>query len=155
MLIAMNEVLSERIERSYFITAVVGVVDLSKQRLVLARAGHNYPLYYSAANKTTQWLKPNGVGIGMGQAATFDALLEETELALAPGDVLLFYTDGVSEAMNAENETFGYDKMEQVLTASAHLPASEIKQRLLQSIDAFRQQTPFADDATLVVTKCI
>ena len=55
MLIEMNDVISERIERNYFITAVVGVLDFSKQRLVLARAGHNHPLHYSAETRTTRW----------------------------------------------------------------------------------------------------
>ncbi len=155
MLIEMNDVISERIERNYFITAVVGVVDLQQKRLVLARAGHNHPLHYAAETKTTQWLKPGGVGIGMAKGSSFDGFLEETEIALATGDVLLFYTDGVSEAMNAANEVFGYEKMERALRESAHLPAIQIKEQLLASIDEFRQGTPFADDATFVVTKCI
>ena len=98
---------------------------------------------------------PGGVGIGMGRGSSFDGFLEETEIALATGDVLLFYTDGVSEAMNAANEVFGYEKMERALRENAHLPASQIKEKLLASVDQFRQGTPFADDATLVVTKCI
>ena len=109
MLVEMNDVISERIERNYFITAVVGVLDLQNKRLVLARAGHNHPLHYSAKTKATRWLKSNGVAIGMSKGSGFDELLEETDLALALGDVLLFYTDGVSEAMNAANELFGYN----------------------------------------------
>ena len=161
MLVEMNDVISERIERNYFfiiiiiITAVVGVLDLPNKRLLLARAGHNHPLHYSAETKTTQWLKPSGVGIGMGKGSSFDEFLEETELALTTGDVLLFYTDGVSEAMNAANEMFGYEKLERVLKENVHLPASQIKEKLLGAVDQFRQGTPFADDATLVVTKCI
>jgi len=155
MLVEMNDVISERIERNYFITAVIGVVDLQNKRLVLARAGHNHPLHYSANTKTTRWLKPNGMGIGMGRGATFDGILEETDLDLGPGDVLLFYTDGVSEAMNAGGDVYGYDNMERVLKENANLPAARIKEQLLASVAEFRQGTPFADDATLVVTKCI
>ncbi|GMR23483.1 MAG: hypothetical protein BMS9Abin37_1916 [Acidobacteriota bacterium] len=155
MLVEMNDVISERIERNYFITAVVGVIDLQHRRLVLARAGHNHPLHYSAETKTTRWLNPSGVGIGMGKSSSFDGFLEETEIALATGDVLLFYTDGVSEAMNEANELFGYENMERVLKENAHLPASQIKEQLLASVDQFRHGTPFADDATLVITKCI
>lgn len=155
MLSEINDVISARIERNYFITAVVGVLDFNEKQLRLARAGHNHPIHYSAATKTIRWLKPDGIGIGMGRGTSFDDLLEETRVTLAPGDVLLFYTDGVSEAMNAANETFGYDKLERVLSETAHLPAGEIKQHLLRSIDRFRQGTPFNDDATFVVTKCL
>jgi len=156
ILVEMNDVISERIEKNYFITAVIGVLDLENRRLILARAGHNHPLHFSAETRTTRWLKPGGVGIGMGSLGSgpgFDGLLEEASVALAPGDVLLFYTDGVSEAMNPVNEPYGYEKMERALEANAHLPAEGIKEALLRSVDAFRQGTPFADDATLVVTK--
>lgn len=153
MLVEMNDVIAERIEKNYFITAVVGVVDLQKRGLILARAGHNHPLHYSSRTGETAWLKPEGVGIGMKKGPGFGGLLEETKLDLAPGDVLLFYTDGVSEAMNASSEPYGYDKMARVLASSAHLSANDIKERLLGSVDEFRQGTPFADDATLVVTK--
>ena len=153
MLVEMNDVISERIEKNYFITAVIGVLDLQKNGLVLARAGHNHPLHYSARTGTTEWLKPGGIGIGMQKGPGFGGLLEETRVDLAPGDVLLFYTDGISEAMNPLDEPYGYDKMERVLVSSAHLTANEIKEHLLRSVDDFRRGTPFADDATLVVTK--
>jgi len=155
MLVEMNDVISERIERSYFITAVVGVLDLRRRTLVLARAGHNHPLHYSKASGTMHWLKPDGVGIGMKKGEGFGVLLEETEIDLGSGDVLVFYTDGVSEAMNGANEPFGYDQMEDVLATNAHLPAARIKEKILESVDEFRQGTPFADDATLVVTKIV
>ena len=155
MLVEMNDVISERIERNYFITAVVGMLDLHDQRLVLARAGHNHPLHYSAQQKSTRWLKPSGMGIGMKTGAGFDGVLEETRLSLDTGDVILFYTDGVSEAMNEHNEPFGYDKLETVVKANAHLPATEIKNRLLSELDTFRAGTPYADDVTLVVTKVV
>ena len=55
--------------------------------------------------------------------------------------------------MNASDEPYGYDEMERVLLSSTHLSANDIKERLLRSVDEFRRGTPFADDATLVVTK--
>ncbi len=153
ILIEMNDVIADRIERNYFITAVIGVLDVERRRLVLARAGHNHPLHFAAATGELRWLKPDGVGIGMRKGPGFGGLLEESEVELGPGDVLVFYTDGVSEAMNAASEPFGYEKMENVLRESAHLGAGQIKENILSRIDEFRKDTPFADDATLVVTK--
>ncbi|HSF16417.1 MAG TPA: PP2C family protein-serine/threonine phosphatase [Vicinamibacteria bacterium] len=153
MLVEMNDVISERIERNYFITAVVAVVDFRERKLVLARAGHNHPLHYSAETGETRWLAPEGVGIGMRKKPAFDGLMEESQLALGPGDVLLFYTDGVSETMNRSLQPYGYDRLEVVLRETAHRPASEIKEALLRSLNAFREDRPFDDDVTLVVTK--
>jgi sigma-B regulation protein RsbU (phosphoserine phosphatase) len=155
MLVEMNDVISERIERNYFITAVVGIVDFQEQKLVLARAGHNHPLHFSARTRTASWLKPNGVGIGMKTNPGFGGLLEEIRVPLEPGDVLVFYTDGVTEAMNPASEPFGYERLEGMLAASSHLPAEGIKQELLKRLETFRHGRDFGDDVTLVVAKII
>lgn len=155
MLVEMNDVISERIERNYFITAVVAVVDFEEKRLVLARAGHNHPLHFSAETGHARWLKPSGVGIGMRKKPTFDGLLEEMRVPLALGDVLVFYTDGITEAMNPRMEPFGYARLEALLTECAHLPADRIKEELLKRLDGFRNGEAFGDDVTLVVTKII
>ncbi len=155
MLVEMNEVISERIERNYFITAVVGVVDFHEKKLVLARAGHNHPLHFSARTGKLSWLKPEGVGIGMKTNPAFEGLLEEIRIPLEAGDVLVFYTDGVTEAMNRAREPFGCDRLEGMLAASSHLPADGIKKELLKRLDSFRQGQDFDDDVTLVVAKII
>jgi phosphoserine phosphatase RsbU/P len=155
MLVEMNDVISERIERNYFITAVVGVVDFQERKLVLARAGHNHPLHFCARTREGKWLNPNGVGIGMKTSPGFGALLEEIRVPLETGDVLVFYTDGVTEAMNPKSEPFGYGRLEGTLSASSHLPAEGIKKELLKRLQSFRQGEEFADDVTLVVAKII
>ena len=155
MLVEMNDVFSERIERNYFITAVVGVIDFNEQKLTLARAGHNHPLHFSARTRTASWLKPNGVGIGMKTNPGFEGLLEEIRVPLDAGDVLVFYTDGVTEAMNPRSEPFGYGRLAGMLAASSHLPADGIKKELLKRLETFRQGEDFGDDVTLVVAKII
>ena len=155
MLTAMNDVISERIERNFFITAIVGVIDFNEQKLTLARAGHNHPIHFSARTGTTAWLKPNGVGIGMKTNPAFDDLLEEIRVPLDAGDVLVFYTDGITEAMNRASEPFGYGRLEETLAASSHLSADGIKNELLKRLDAFRHGQDFGDDVTLVVAKII
>ncbi len=155
MLVEMNDVISERIERNYFITAVVGVVDFQERKLVLARAGHNHPLHFCARTGETRWLNPNGVGIGMKTNPGFEGLLEEIRVPLETGDVLVFYTDGVTEAMNKKSEPFGYERLEGTLASSSHLPAEGIKTELLKRLESFRQGEEISDDVTLVVAKII
>ncbi len=155
MLVEMNDVISERIERNYFITAVVGVVDFQERKLALARAGHNHPLHFRARTGDVRWLNPNGVGIGMKTNPGFSGLLEEIRVPLETGDVLIFYTDGVTEAMNKKSEPFGYGRLEGTLAQSSHLPADGIKKELLKSLESFRQGEEFSDDLTLVVAKII
>jgi sigma-B regulation protein RsbU (phosphoserine phosphatase) len=155
MLVEMNEVISERIERNYFITAIVGVIDFQERKLTLARAGHNHPLHFSPRTGQATWLNPNGVGIGMKTNPGFEGLLEEIRVPLETGDVLVFYTDGIPEAMNPKSEPFGYSRLEGTLSASCHLPADDIKKELLKRLDSFRQGEDLSDDVTLVVAKII
>jgi sigma-B regulation protein RsbU (phosphoserine phosphatase) len=155
MLVAMNDVISERIERNFFITAVVAVVDFDARALLLARAGHNHPLHYSARSGRATWLHPNGVGIGMKTSPGFGGLLEEVRVPLEAGDVLVFYTDGITEAMNRSREPFGYPRLEATLSATAHLGAEGIKRELLKRLEAFREGQEFGDDVTLVVAKIV
>jgi sigma-B regulation protein RsbU (phosphoserine phosphatase) len=153
MLVEMNDVFSERIRRNYFITALVGLMDFKENKLALARAGHNLPLYFHAATGRTTWLNPKGLGIGMAENGVFSGLMEEMTIPLTEGDVILFYTDGVSEAMNRRDEVFGYRRLEEILTRSAHLGAEEIKEGVLRDLRQFTRGVPFSDDVTLVVTK--
>jgi sigma-B regulation protein RsbU (phosphoserine phosphatase) len=153
MLIEMNEVICEKIRRDYFITAVVGVMDFDADRLSLARAGHNLPLYFNAATETTRWLNPQGLGIGMKKNPDFSTILEETTVRLENEDLLLFYTDGITEAMNRRGQEFGYDRLETILKENAHLSVDDIKDRLLWQVRKFIEGAPMADDATLIITK--
>ena len=85
----------------------------------------------------------------------FEGLLEEIRVPLEAGDVLVFYTDGVTEAMNRAREPFGYVRLEGTLAATSHLPADGIKKELLKRLESFRQGEDFGDDVTLVVAKII
>jgi sigma-B regulation protein RsbU (phosphoserine phosphatase) len=153
MLVKMNEVICEKIRRNYFITAVVGVMDFEKKNLRLARAGHNLPLYFNAATGTTSWLKPQGIGIGMKKNPAFGQILEEITIPLGVEDLLLFYTDGIPEAMDPQDQEFGYERIEQVVARNAHLSVEQIKEQLLGQVSDFTRGTPMADDATLVIAK--
>jgi sigma-B regulation protein RsbU (phosphoserine phosphatase) len=153
MLVEMNEVICEKIRTNYFITAVVGIMDFENKNLRLARAGHNLPLHFNAATETTSWLNPQGIGIGMKKNPAFARILEETTLPLGVGDILLFYTDGIPEAMNPEDQEFGYQRIEKVVSRNAHRGVDEIKEQLLGQVNEFTRGAPMADDATLVIAK--
>ncbi len=153
MLVEMNDVFSERIRRNYFITALIGVLDFKDKKLSIARAGHNLPLYFHAATGEATWLNPNGLGIGMAKNGVFSRLMEEKRIPLETGDVIFFYTDGITEAMNRSDEVFGYRRLEEIVKRSAHLDADAIKEGVLSGLKEFTRGAPLADDVTLVVAK--
>ena len=80
-------------------------------------------------------------------------LMEEKTVPLEGGDVILFYTDGITEAMNRSDEVFGYRRLEEIVTRSSHLGADAIKEGVLSGLSDFTRGAPLADDVTLVVAK--
>ena len=89
----------------------------------------------------------------MKKNPAFESILEETTLPLSTGDVLLFYTDGIPEAMNSQDLEFGYERIEQIVARNAHRGVEEIKEQLLGQVNEFTRGVPMADDATLVIAK--
>jgi sigma-B regulation protein RsbU (phosphoserine phosphatase) len=79
---------------------------------------------------------------------------EQCRETLAPGDVVLFYTDGVTEAMNSQHELFGEDRLEAVLRQHHHRSAHEIIQAVLEAVGAFVEGESQSDDITMVVVRC-
>jgi sigma-B regulation protein RsbU (phosphoserine phosphatase) len=78
---------------------------------------------------------------------------EQAEVVLEPGDVLVAYTDGVTEAWNAADEEFGEDRLADVISASAHLPAAAVADEVVRAVRSFVGPIPPHDDITLVVAK--
>jgi anti-sigma regulatory factor (Ser/Thr protein kinase) len=79
--------------------------------------------------------------------------LTEAEVVLRPGDVILFYTDGITEAANAEGELFGMQRLTDLLAAHASAPAQDMMQAIVDAVESFQAGAPLSDDVTLIVLK--
>ncbi|HEY7791837.1 MAG TPA: PP2C family protein-serine/threonine phosphatase [Vicinamibacterales bacterium] len=112
----------------------------------LLNAGHMPPLVRSTSISE---LPRGSIALGI----TPDADFHEQQFDLAPGDVLLAYSDGVTEAMNRAGDFFGDDRLRQVFGAAGDLTAEQIGRRVLASVDAFTGDAPIHDDLSLVVVK--
>jgi sigma-B regulation protein RsbU (phosphoserine phosphatase) len=131
------------------LTAFYGTLDIHTGQLVYARAGHDWPLWLRANTGECQELTARGVVLG----AFNDIFLEERQIDVAPGDLLVFYTDGVTEAMNGVGQMFGQERLQTIVTANAEGSAEQVCQAVLGAIDNFTEDTPPADDITLLVVK--
>jgi sigma-B regulation protein RsbU (phosphoserine phosphatase) len=110
---------------------------------------HEEVIIYRAAERRCERVVPGGVWIGI--ADSIEAETRDQPFALAPGDVLVLYTDGLIEARSATNEEFGVDRVEQVVRASANSPVAVIYDNLLAAV---RSWTPVQqDDVTLIVAR--
>ncbi len=112
-------------------------------------AGHNRPLLYRTAQGEHEFLPRGGRPLGWFEELPVQAVTYQ----LAPGDVLVFYTDGLIEAENLQGEPYGQDRLVEVVRANATLAASAIMHKIIASMEAFMGAAPPFDDTTLVVVR--
>ena len=132
-----------------FATAFVCYLDLDSGALELASAGHNPALVSRAASGRCEMLSAPGVALGVFEEASYEAKTAH----LAPGDILVLYTDGITEAINEDEEEFGEERLHAVIAEHAALPARELADRVIEAVRAFTENAKPFDDATLVVLK--
>ena len=149
----LNHLICRRLREGDFITAVIAVLESGKKSLTIARAGHNWPLYYCAQTRTIQPLKTKGVCLGVDRDMGFSACLEEKSMPVKTGDVLLLYSDGITEAMNESHHLFDQSRLEAALKESAHFPADKILERINLRLEQFVQSEELHDDVTMVAIK--
>ena len=132
-----------------FVTAVFASIDPWSGVVEWSTAGHDPPSVWRAHDGTVEGEPLPALPLGLRPGFEYEA----REVALRPGDVMLFYTDGVSEAMNAQREQFGEDRLHHVLAVNAGLDARSLRDRILAAIDAHCGATPRHDDTTLIVVR--
>ena len=158
LLLEVNRILSENLDTRSFITMTYAVIDLNEGLLTFARAGHTPLIYLSGEGdaNVAQVLAPSGLVVGLripGAAQKFADLLEEDSLPLNKGDVLVFYTDGITEAMNANSDLFGDSRLGGLITEHGHLDAADLRERILREIESFVGAADQHDDMTMILIK--
>lgn len=133
-----------------FVTLFYGVLDPAARALTYANAGHNPPLLYRADTGAIETLAAKGIVLGVLP----EIELEERQVTMAPGDLVVLYTDGVTEAINEHEEAFGEERLAQAVRQHHDLGAAEIIAQIRAAVLAFTGERPRFDDATLVVLKC-
>lgn len=144
----LNHRLVQSTSPEKFATLVYGVLNLHTHCFRYSNAGHNPPLLAIGA-QPPRLLETGGTLLGIVDGLTF----AEESVPLAPGDLLVLYTDGISEAMNARQEQFGDDRLAALVRDCRALSASLVKDRILAAVEAHQAGQPAADDITLVVVK--
>ena len=158
LLIEANRILAENLDSRSFITMTYAVLDLVNGSMTYARAGHTPLIHYSGqgAPAGAKVLVPNGMVLGLridGAAAKFAELLEEDQISLRTGDVIVFYTDGITEAMNTSSDLFGESRLSRIVEEHGHLESGELRERILREIEAFVGAADQHDDMTMILIK--
>ena len=153
ILTEVNKNIYESIERNWFITVTLALIDIKNKTMKFCRAGHT-PLIL-VRNNSIQQIKPAGLGIGLQKGDKFSKSLVERTIRFKRNDLFFFYSDGITEMMNQNDELFGEDRLNKFLLKNAGKNCDEIQTRLLQSLQSFHDKTHQYDDVTSLVIKVI
>lgn len=145
---AVNRYLADNIPANRFVTLFYAELDPESGALSFLNAGHNPPLIVHAAG-TVEQLASGGLPLGIKR----DAEYREGRSQLQHGDVLVIYSDGVTEAVSPSGEEFGPTRLYEVVSRNVEASAAGIRDRIESSLTKFAQGTSAADDITLVIVK--
>lgn len=150
MLCELNRVLSANLAEDMFITMLYMVFNTRTRELLFARAGHERPLLKRANQSAPEALNAAGIAIGLADAEIFDAAIRDSSVQLSSGDVVVIYTDGITEALNEQNEEWGAANLLDTITSASSSGVDELIQavrtRLALHVGAQQQY----DDITLL-----
>jgi sigma-B regulation protein RsbU (phosphoserine phosphatase) len=146
----VNYLLWESIERNQFVTAFYGVLDASNKTLAYTNAGHNPPLLMDA-DGTARFIERGGLPLGMFK----DTRYYEYYQAIEPGQLLVLYTDGATEANGANGEEYGRDRLEAAVRASRHMSARDLITAIQLDVLAWTDGRGASDDMTFFIVKAL
>ncbi|MGL6066305.1 MAG: SpoIIE family protein phosphatase [Cetobacterium sp.] len=145
----LNKLIYPDITEDMFITMMHSKYDYNTKILTYSNAGHNPLIVYNSLTQSIESHSVKGVAIGFLD----DYNYKQGELKLNIGDIVIYYTDGITEAENMNKELFGIERLKKILIDSSSLSSKDIKQKLLSEVNIFQNGCEQNDDITFVVIK--
>lgn len=145
----LNQIIYPDTTEDMFITMLHSNFNNKTKILTYSNAGHNPLIVYRAKEDKVELHSVKGVAIGFMQGYNY----KQGELKLEKGDIVLYYTDGITEAENPNKELFGFERLEKVIYDNRYNDVDTIKENILNEINIFRRDYPQVDDLTFVVIK--
>jgi PAS domain S-box-containing protein len=144
-----NDIITADSKAGMFVTLFYGSLSEKDRTLTYVNAGHNPPLMYRCRTKTFKELMPTGIFLGGLEHQVYSSRTVE----IGAGDIIVLYTDGITESINGEEEMFGEDRLRTIIQEHSGLPAKGILEKILEEVNSFAVGQPQFDDITLMVIK--
>jgi serine phosphatase RsbU (regulator of sigma subunit) len=152
-LVRANRMLAQDIKKGMFVTALYCILNKRDNEIRVASAGHNPLVVWRAGTGKIELVNPNGIALGFDKGPVFERTIKEDKLVLAPGDRIVAYTDGVVEAMNAQNQEFGDGRFRQLVQQLATRDSNQMLNLLVKTLDEHKGSAPQSDDITIVTLR--
>mgnify|MGYP003870062023 CR=1 FL=1 len=149
----VNQRLFFDIKEDMFVSAAYAVIDSKNKTFTFSRAGHEAPLYYNAITQKVSSLSSQGMALGIDSGEVFDTLIEEKQIDLHAGDLIILYTDGVTEAHDLEGQEFGKDNLITAIKAATSENAETVLEKIQEQVERFVGAGEQYDDITLIALK--
>ncbi len=147
----IHDLLLQASTAEMFVTAFYATLNHLTREMRFVRAGHDRPVYYHADTGKTSLLEAPGRFLGLLP----NLIVEEATLTFEVGDILVCYSDGVTDAVRADNEFYGLERVQELVESEGHRSAQELLDIIVNDIDNFRGEEDQPDDLTLLITKAI
>jgi len=154
ILILLNYTFIKIFKKGSFFTTILACIAHDGS-ILFSRAGHTPLIHYIKKENKCRNVIPKGMGIGLSHNSIFENSLEEIKIHPESGDILIFYTDGIVEAMNQYMQQYGEDMLKRIIINYASGSAKSIQERILESVADFTNPAPAHDDLTLIVMKAV
>jgi phosphoserine phosphatase RsbU/P len=148
----VDSFISPEMPKGMFVTMFYGIISLESKDFKCASAGHNPGLLYKAQEKRLLRLNPKGLPLGLNLSES-QLQREVISIQLEPGDLLLLYTDGITECRNLSGEQFGLSRLAEFMQAHNNLSCDGLAKLLEQKLAEFAGSSEQKDDVTLVLLK--
>jgi phosphoserine phosphatase RsbU/P len=152
-MIRSNQALVFCLERGSFISATYFVINTETKTVRYARAGHCPVLYYRAATDQSEYFKDKGIALGMVRNKSYKNFIETNEFSYKPGDIMVLYTDGITEAKNDRGDEFGYERLVEALMEVRAVGPHEVQDHIKNKLYAFSGTKNINDDYTTMIVK--
>lgn len=148
-----NLAISSGLDKTSFVTISYFVIDSLNKSIDFARAGHVPSLYYDAKDKKAAYFKNKGLGLGIIRGNKFKEYIQQSSITYQSDDILVLYTDGITEAQNKNQEEFGYERLLEIIEKNNRMDATAIQEKVIEELYNFCDNTLLEDDYSLVVVK--
>ncbi|KAA3659594.1 MAG: tetratricopeptide repeat protein, partial [Calditrichaeota bacterium] len=151
----VNDFVSMDMKKGMFVTVFYVIIDTKRRRLNFASAGHNPLILYRPSTNKTYYLNPKGfpIGIQLAEKDLFRQSIESDTIQMVEDDIILLYTDGITEAMNGQRQLFGEERLLQIIREQGNLEADDFVDKLRLDIETFTEGNIQYDDITCVTIK--
>ena len=152
ILINLKKYFSKKLRKEYFLTIMLSKLN-DNGSINICRAGHMPALYFKAADKTIEQLNPKGIGIGLNDKGAFEKTLEEININPNKDDIIFFFTDGITDAMNVNKAQLGIENLKKIIASKSNLSVDDLKEYLVKYLEYYSYNTSQVDDYTFIILK--